>query len=535
MEHSTLHAAQLLGLILAVAGPFLMTCLLPARARGSQWETGIARWTMIGALIAALAGFADFFVQVAEIQIKTIFGGVKLATLYRYLTTTSVGHLGLARVGMLLLTAGAARLRIRGRWWLTGLLALGSAVLTSMVSHAAAQPTHRVASISIQFVHIMAASLWIGVLMQIWLNRRQMTKDAPAECDALSNLIKRFSPVALTGATLLAISGIYTAVRYLVLPVSVPTSAYGLTLCVKLALVVPVLYAGRKNWRESRPALKAAAEGGGVMARANALARFRQLLELEVTAGVLVIVVAGIVGSVSPPGADPTLRLTHAQSMALLHPDLPTTRIVDPAKFYGALDRTVDDMRYAEFTHNWSGVMVTLLGLFWLVESLRGRWSNAAGKLWPWLMVPFAVFVTVASDPEVWILREVSLPDAIADPQLLEHQMGGVMVLVMIGLGWRDLKKPVDRRPLGYALPAIMIIGSLLLLGHAHSNLAETDELLNMINVQHAVFGGLGLFAGVVRWLQLRELFPDKIARWIWPACVIAVGLVMAFFYREVV
>lgn len=534
MEHSALHAAQLLGLILAVAGPFLLVCLLRSPRR-PEWESGIARWTSIGALIAAGAGFADFFVQVAEIQIKTVFGGVDLATLQRFLTTTTVGQLGVMRVGLLLLTALTARIRMPGRWWLTGFLAVGAAILTSMVSHAGAQPTHRAASISVQFIHVIAASLWIGVLLHIWLNRRQVTRDAPADCEALNRLINRFSPVALTGATLLALSGVYTAVRYLVLPVSVPTSAYGLTLCVKLVLVLPVLYAGRKNWRESRPALRAAVEGGGTVARAHALARFRKMLELEVTAGVLVIIVAGIVGSVSPPGADPALRLTHAQSMALLHPDLPTTRIVNPEKFYGALDRTVDDLRYAEFTHNWSGVMVVLLGALWLVQSLQGRWSATAGKTWPWLMVPFAIFVAVAADPEVWLLRQVSLADAIADPQLFEHQLGAVIVLLLVWFGWRDLKKPADARPLGRVLPVILIVGSLLLLGHAHSTLSETDELLNMINVQHAVFGGLGLFAGVVRWLQLRGLFPDDKARWIWPSCVIAVGLVMAFCYREVV
>ena len=535
MEHSALHAAQLLGLILAVAGPFLVLFILRPTGGRMEWEGGVARWTMLGALIAAGGGALDFFVQVAEIESQTIFGGVDLATVHRFATTTTVGQLGLARIGVLLLTAGAARLAIPGRWWLTLALALASVVFTSLVSHAAAQPVERAQFIGLQIAHLTAAALWIGVLLHLWLNRRQFTKDTVDDSRALSRLLNRFSPLALGIVTLLLASGVYTAARYLVLPISVPTSAYGLSLLVKLTLIVPAFYAGYHNWREARPALRAAAEGGGVMARASALTRFRQLLELEVTAGVLVVTMAGIVGSVSPPGADPQLRLTHAQSMALLSPDLPTTRIADPAQFYGALERGLDDLRYAEFTHNWSGVMVIVLGSFWLVQSLRGRWSGAAGKIWPWLMVPFAFFVAVAADPEVWILRKVSLAQAFTDPQLLEHQLGAVMVLVMVWLGWRDLKKPADRRPLGFALPVIMVVGSLLLLGHAHSNLAETDELTNLVNVQHAIFGGLGLFAGVVRWLQLRGLFVDRHARWLWPACVIAVGVLMAFFYREVV
>ena len=59
------------------------------------------------------------------------------------------------------------------------------------------------------------------------------------------------------------------------------------------------------------------------------------------------------------------------------------------------------------------------------------------------------------------------------------------------------------------------------------------QTLTNLINVQHAVFGTFGLFAGVVRWLSLRGLFPLAVARPLWPALVIALGVYLAFCYRE--
>ena len=80
-----------------------------------------------------------------------------------------------------------------------------------------------------------------------------------------------------------------------------------------------------------------------------------------------------------------------------------------------------------------------------------------------------------------------------------------------------------------------MIVGSLLLLGHAHSSFASFAALDTLINVQHAVLGGLGLLAGVVRWLELRGLFPHRAASVIWPGLVILLGLFMAFSYRELV
>ena len=121
--------------------------------------------------------------------------------------------------------------------------------------------------------------------------------------------------------------------------------------------------------------------------------------------------------------------------------------------------------------------MVILLGACWLVQSVgRGAAVTFAARAWPWLLVPFAVFVAVASDPEVWILREISLAQALRDPQILEHQLGALMVLLLVLLGWRDRRRDPATRPLGVALPAIMIVGSLLLLGHAHSTLTVTEE-----------------------------------------------------------
>jgi hypothetical protein len=149
------------------------------------------------------------------------------------------------------------------------------------------------------------------------------------------------------------------------------------------------------------------------------------------------------------------------------------------------------------------------------------------------LLVPFPFFIAVAADPEVWLMHKVTFMQTVSDPQLLEHQLGAGLAFVLVGLGWRDRRLPEGQSPLGYALPVLLILGSLLLLGHAHSNFTSNQELTNLINVQHAIFGTFGLFAGVVRWLSLRGLFPQAVARPLWPSLVMALGVYMAFCYRE--
>ena len=93
----------------------------------------------------------------------------------------------------------------------------------------------------------------------------------------------------------------------------------------------------------------------------------------------------------------------------------------------------------------------------------------------------------------------------------------------------------VEMRPLGYALPLLIIAGSLMLLGHAHSSLGISEQLSSLINMQHAIIGSFGLIAGTTRWLQVRGLPGRAAFRYVWPSAIVLLGLFMAFFYRELV
>ena len=193
-----------------------------------------------------------------------------------------------------------------------------------------------------------------------------------------------------------------------------------------------------------------------------------------------------------------------------------------------------------EFTHNWSGVVVILLGLGWLAQTAAG--GQASSSIWAGKVNPLscsclsALFIAIAANPELWILHFISPWQAITNPQILEHQLGAALVFILVWLSWRDLKNPAEQRPLGKPLPIVMVTGSLLLLGHAHSTPEVPDALTNLISVPHAIFGACGIFAGTVRWCQLRGLVRTRWANaGSGRACVIALGVSMAFIYREVV
>ncbi len=556
MEHSALHALLLTGLIGALGGALAMIwIILPsARSLGPDAErkrlvthlgTCVARWVLMAALAAALASVLDLFVEVAELQGKTVFGGVELGLVARFATQTGVGRFALLRIVLLLLTAAAAagvggRMKDEEdsglphgswRWGLVGVLALGAVVATSFVSHAAAQPEGRVLALGIQITHLIAVSCWMGVLLHLFTGRGLLLADAVAPRVALvAEIVRRFSPVALVTTALLAITGLIAAWRFLGSTGALFTSAYGLTLLVKLGVLTPAIAAGWINFRKVQPQLL---ESG--TDRQPALALFGRMLELEVTTGLLVIVVAGILASIAPPGSDGGLQLTPAQAHAALIPDLPTTHIENWTAPEDPRGPTTDDLRYSEFTHNWAGVFVALLGIGWLAQGIGGRHGRWAARAYPCLLLPFGVAISVLANPELWIMRSVSPWTALTNPALLEHQLAAGLVFVLAWLSWRDQRNPERLRPLGYPLPLIMIGGSLLLLGHAHSDPAIPGEIANLINVQHTVFGAFGLLAGTARWFVLRGVIPTRVGNLVWPGGIIALGLFMAFFYREVV
>jgi len=532
VEHSLLHVAQLLGLVVATAGPLLWLVVARGLATPSTvdaWQIRSLKISRAAACLGATAVAFDVFVQVAEANGQTVFGGVALADVRSFLFETTVGGLAIVRIVLLSLAALTFSLPRPVAWQVGLVFCLAAVAATALVSHAAAQPQGRLLALGLQVVHLLAVSAWMGVLFHWWLTRQWLLSTVSAEVATFrARLLQRFSPWALVVVSVLFASGIVSALRFVPAPRDLFYSAYGLTLSLKLVFLLPVVWAGFVNFRSVVPALAASP-----LAAAHGVHRFRQTLELEVTAGLLVIAVAGVVGSVSPPGNDGSVTLTREQVAVATSPRLPKREFVDPSSFVGAPERNKFDLEYSEFMHNWSGVFVIAMGLAWWLQSVGGHVGRWATRVWPAVLIPFAAFIAYFADPEVFVLRQVSFREAISDPVVLEHQIGAVLVLVLVWLGRKDKFRPPRHRPLGPALPLLMMIGGLLLLGHAHSSVRSTQELTNLINVQHAVFGSLGMLAGFLRWLMLRELIPEGFGKHAWPALIVALGASMAFFYRE--
>jgi copper transport protein len=74
----------------------------------------------------------------------------------------------------------------------------------------------------------------------------------------LKRLIQRFSPVALTGASLMLVTGLIAALSHIKAWTQLWGTSYGVTLSLKVAIVLAVAALGAWNWRRVAPLIDSA-------------------------------------------------------------------------------------------------------------------------------------------------------------------------------------------------------------------------------------------------------------------------------------
>ena len=171
----------------------------------------------------------------------------------------------------------------RGSWALAATCALILAVTPALTGHAIGSD-EALFAVPLDVLHVLAGSAWLGTLALILVVGVGAAAKAPGEVSIGSRvaaLINAFSPLALLCGGAVVATGIATSLLHLE-PISrLWTSAYGMTLIVKLAVVSLLFSVGAWNWRRVKPNLGGPA---GVIAL-----RFSAKLELTVSMLVLAV------------------------------------------------------------------------------------------------------------------------------------------------------------------------------------------------------------------------------------------------------
>jgi putative copper export protein len=269
---------------------------LPDRARRSatlgMWAALAllpAAVVRLGTEVMALAdpgqSFSDWVHLVVAVAAHTHWGAVWIV------------HVAIAVLAII--AFAIARAGSKQAWALAGLMVVALAATPAFAGHAASVEQHRTLVVTADVLHVLGAGTWMGtlaVLAAVTLRSaaRAPRRMAPEEWGAdIAGLVRAFSPVALTSAAVLAITGTIAAWNHLDTVSSLWRSGYGRTLLVKLTLVGLVLLAGAYNWQRGTPRLTTPGQEG--------VRAFTRSASIEIGLGMLVLAVTAILVAMPLP------------------------------------------------------------------------------------------------------------------------------------------------------------------------------------------------------------------------------------------
>ena len=206
-------------------------------------------WVLVGLL--TVAGLVELPLYAVRASGETL----SLGLLEEALFDTRVGQLWVVRLALGILTATAATYAAqqprRLAYWWGAAVAVGASLLMTLTqqSHAAAEGGFL--PLAADWLHLMAASLWMGGLLGFPILLLGPLRATPIEprLKLLGRLVPRFSKVATTAVMGLILTGLVAVLLHVPSLSALISTPYGRALSIKLWLLIFLLALGAQNLR----------------------------------------------------------------------------------------------------------------------------------------------------------------------------------------------------------------------------------------------------------------------------------------------
>jgi len=287
--------------MLALVGSIVLARWVTPRAAAGRPE--LARRVDARALVVFRLATALLLIDAAlrlAAQVAALRGNPPMPVDVTAIVTTTVwGWAWLFEVAACIIAIVAALKAGAARWRVAEAAAFVLALSFAFSGHAAAATHLRALAVSADALHILAAGSWLGTLLGVAVVAMPacLAQDEGTRGAAAADFVNAFSPVALTSAGVLVVTGVIAAWLHLGSWHAFVASDYGRTLLIKLALVATVVALGAINWRILRPAL-------GTEAAAR---RLRRSAALELVAAAAVLAATAVLVAASPPADMPDM------------------------------------------------------------------------------------------------------------------------------------------------------------------------------------------------------------------------------------
>lgn len=288
----TISFTSLLVLVGALVFHFGVAARAPVpESMRERMRTRAARLGALSASVLLLSAVARFVVQVQMMR-DNAAGADAMQTIALRTQWGAVWFLQVIVAIIALFSLAAARRDARHAWTVAAIAVLVAAVTPALGGHAAASSRFTALAITADGLHVVASAAWLGTLVYVVLAAvAESTRDGDERWGHVASLVNLYSPIALTAAATVAVTGVVSAWLRLEHPSALWTSGYGRVLLIKLGLLIGVGITGAFNWLLVRPALGTAA----------ATKRLQRSASIELGIGVLVVLVTAILVATQIP------------------------------------------------------------------------------------------------------------------------------------------------------------------------------------------------------------------------------------------
>lgn len=495
---------------------FIVVVLQPRRPEAVDRSLVVGR--SLALVAAAAVGVALAQVLGVVVRLAALAGGREWpvepfldTTYFRASAVRLLAGLGLA-VGCLVLRQQRAG---RGAWVALMGLVTTLVVSSGWMSHAAGRLAHRAALLSLDSLHQFAAGAWLGGLAHLLITALRPGELGRAE-------LQRFSWLSLGAVAILIAAGAGLSVAYIDSVPALLGTAYGVMVLIKGAMLAGLLVLGAANFL----AVRRLPEGSVIPT-----VRFRRFVEVEAGLGATALFAAASLTTLPPAIDVVTDRATPAEVImrfAPAWPRLSSPALADMPVGDRLAPRTAEDRAWSEYNHNVAGAFVLAMGcLAILHRARRGQWA----RHWPLLFLGLAGFLLLRSDPGAWPLGPLGFWESLAYPEVLQHRVFVVLVIVFGLFEWMVRAERLRSRQCALTFPLLCAAGGGLLITHGHGMLDLKAEFLT--EVSHAPLGLLGILVGWGRWLELRLPAPgDRLPGWLSSVGLALTGALL-LFYQE--
>ncbi|NGZ77764.1 copper resistance CopC/CopD family protein [Saccharibacillus alkalitolerans] len=286
--------AALYTLLSLTAGSMLfLGFLLPPELRGVKKAARPGRvwfWiSLAGLLLVVLIGLPLQAKLFADVPWSEAFGREILS---QTLEGTSSGRMFLLQLLLLMMIAGAVVVNDlmgwgkRGGHWTIAIIGFVLLLVTKALTGHAAGTEHVFWQVTADTLHLLGASVWVGGLLMLLLAIPAGSSADGEGSPFWKTAFRRFAPWAFASVIALVLSGVVMGAAHVPAWSDLFTSRYGLLLVAKAALLLVMAALGFLHFRR---------------ARRNGDKRGTASLAAELAAGVVVLVLAGLLTNVPTP------------------------------------------------------------------------------------------------------------------------------------------------------------------------------------------------------------------------------------------